>query len=56
MKVAETLGQVTEHKKALEEAEKIEKEFMTLMTGQRQSDATSGRSASSPHQVSHVTL
>jgi len=29
---------VSEHKKALEEAEKIEQEFMTLVTGQRRNN------------------
>lgn len=38
LKVAEALGKVTEHKRALEQAERIEKEFISLMTGQRQSE------------------
>lgn len=35
---------MTEHKRALEEAEKIEQEFMSLMTGQRQREAERGTS------------
>ena len=52
--MADALGKVAEHKRALEEAEKIEKEFMTLMTGQRQksgSDITSARKNSSTYEV-----
>ncbi len=33
--MADALKKVAEHKKALEEAEKIEQEFMTLVTGHR---------------------
>lgn len=51
MKVAEALAKVTEHKKALEEAEKIEKEFMSLMTGQRHSE----NEGSSPKNNSDVS-
>lgn len=52
--MAEALGKVAEHKRALEEAEKIEKEFMTLMTGQRQNgmDSGSARKNSSSYEVS----
>lgn len=35
VKVAEALSKVKEHKKAVEQAEKIEQEFISLMTGQR---------------------
>lgn len=53
--MADALGKVAEHKRALEEAEKIEKEFMTLMTGQRQNGGTeisSARKNSSTYDVS----
>ena len=39
--VADALKKVSEHKKALEEAEKIEQEFMTLVTGQRRNNQES---------------
>lgn len=42
--MADALKKVTEHKKALNEAEKIEQEFMSLVTGQRQSDSELGGS------------
>ena len=35
LKVAEALSKVKEHKKAVEQAEKIEQEFVSLMTGQK---------------------
>lgn len=35
VQVAEALGKVGEHKRALEEAEKMEKELMSLVTGQK---------------------
>ena len=52
LQVAEALGRVTEHRRALEEAEKIEQEFMTLMTGQRQRESERpSRKTSSSHEV-----
>ena len=55
VQVTEALGKVMEHKRALEEAEKIENEFMTLMTGQRRSSLEKGiaRKNSSSHEVSY---
>ena len=41
LQIADALAAVREHKKALTQAEKLEQEFIALMTGQTFSDKTS---------------
>ena len=60
-KVAEALSKVKEHKKAVEQAEKIEQEFVSLMTGQKQSrkektDMAAHASGMTRHASSPATL
>ena len=61
MQVAEALSKVREHKKAVEQAEKIEQEFVSLMTGQNRSrteklEATANVSRMSRHSSSPAIL
>ena len=42
MQVADALKKVVKDKRALDEAKKLEQEFMSLVTGQKQSDGGVG--------------
>ena len=54
LQVADALSTTSEHKKFLEQAEKIEKEFVSLMTGQKQS--ASEKSSLESHSVSAIRM
>ena len=61
IQVAEALTKVREHKKAVDQAEKIEQEFVSLMTGQRKGrqeklGAAANASKMSRHKSSPATL
>ena len=61
LQVAEALSKVREHKKAVEQAEKIEQEFVSLMTGQKRSrieklEASASASRMSRHSSSPAIL
>ena len=56
LKVGDALATAGEHKKALEQAERIEQEFISLMTGQKQGKQRTPPCEGKHYEVHDITL